>query len=77
MAKKSTHEWRILAVLKAAKAGEKLCKCNIGAKISWSLEPSGRAVEMQTAEQIIAAGLLIPQHDGLFGDDTSQTWGAT
>ena len=79
MARKPKHGKRVLTVLAAAQAGEKLCKSirqsDAGNEISWSLEPSGRNVGMSTANKIISGGLLAPQHDGLFGADTSQTWG--
>lgn len=70
---------RVLTVIEAAKHGEKLCKSikqsDVGAEISWSLEPSGKSVGEQTAMKIISSGLLNPSWDGLFGVEDSQTWG--
>lgn len=80
MAKKHRLGKRVIAVIEAAKAGERLCKSikqsDVGAEISWSLEPSGKSVGEQTAAKVISAGLLVPSCDGLFGADTSQTWAA-
>jgi hypothetical protein len=71
---------RVLSVIEAAEHGEKLCKSirqsDVGAEISWSLEPSGKSVGEHTARKIIESGLLVPSADGLFGAETSQTWGA-
>lgn len=38
-------------------------------------EPSGRHCPPASAREAIASGLLHPRGDGLFGFDTSQSWG--
>ncbi len=43
---------------------------------SFHIEPGGRRVGAVTADIAIRSGLLAPNGDGLFGDDTSQTWRA-
>lgn len=52
--------------IKATGAGEE----------SFHFEPSGRACGPTTARAAIASGLLKPRCDGLFGAESSQSWGA-
>jgi hypothetical protein len=47
----------------------------IGPPVCW-FEPSGRTVAHLSVMEAIASGLLVSGGDGLFGDETAQTWRA-
>jgi len=44
---------------------------------TFAFEPSGRRCGRLTAEAAIASGYLAPQADGLFGEETAQTFVAS
>jgi hypothetical protein len=69
---------RIQKIVGACKAGQVLClyirHSEVGDERTFWLEPSGRTAGAKSAEEAIAAGLLVPNGDGLFGE--SQTFRA-
>jgi hypothetical protein len=69
---------RVQEVVGACRGGQTLClyirHSDVGDERSYWLEPSGRPAGSKSAEEAIAAGLLIPNGDALFGD--SQTYRA-
>ena len=72
---------RVRRVVDRCRTGEVLCKTirpkpTGETEAAWSFEPSGRAAPPKSSLDAIANGLLVPQGDGLFGDDHSQTWRA-
>lgn len=71
---------RVEKIVKACTSGKILCRFNRqtaagDTEIVFFLEPGGKKVGQKSAQQAIASGLLSPRNDGLFGSDTSQTWG--
>lgn len=79
---KQPKPWKRAVDLAAkCKSGKTLCCCNrqseeAGAEIVFYLEPGGESVGRKTFENALLHGLIIPQNDGLFGAETSQTWRA-
>lgn len=72
---------RVWRVVDRVRDGEKLCKCirqkTTGeTEVEFAYEPSARRVPAKTAQEAIKSGFLRPACDGLFGEDTSQTWTA-
>lgn len=72
---------RVWRVVDLARDGQKLTKLlrrnQIGmTETEFAFEPGGKHVPTKSAKQAIESGFLKPMGDGLFGDDTSQTWGA-
>lgn len=70
---------RVWRVIDAARNGKKLCKtlrktAEGKTDVEFSLEPVARRVPLKDAQEAIASALLVPTGDGLFGDETSQTW---
>lgn len=70
---------RVWRVIDRARRGEKLCKLlrqsgNGNVLIEFAFEPSSKRAPTRDAQRAIASGLLRAQGDGLFGDETSQTW---
>jgi len=43
-------------------------------KVHFFYHPSSKIVPPKTFEKALGLGLVKPSGDGLFGDDTSQTW---
>lgn len=43
-------------------------------EVVWSFEPSGKHCAQRTAEMAIKSPLLRANADGLFGEESSQTW---
>lgn len=72
-------EKRIAALLYNLRNGRKLCK-SLRLKdgglteVIYAYEPGGKTVGIKTAELAIRNGHVVPCGDGLFGNDTSQTW---
>ena len=70
---------RLQALIDRLTRGEKLCK-SVRKKetgepeVLFHYEPSGRSAPPGTALKAISGGHVKPTGDGLFGDDTSQTW---
>lgn len=72
---------RVQRVIDKIRGGEKLCKSfrnKLGGEVEvlFTFEPSGRRAPPKTSGDAIESGLLKALGDGLFGDDTSQTWAA-
>lgn len=70
---------RVAVVLATMQAGKKLCKSlrmkeSGTTEVVYGYEPRGRRVGIKMAELAIRDGHVIPAGDGLFGDETSQTW---
>lgn len=70
---------RVLQIVEACRHGERLCKSlrikDSGEhEVRFHFEPSGRRAPEKSSAAAIASGLLFPGGDGLFGDDSSQTW---
>ena len=79
MSKKRKIPRTVLAVVENLKRGQTLCKLlrrkETGeTEVIFFYEPSGRQCGPKTAQKAIAAGLLKPSGDGLFGPESSQTW---
>jgi len=79
--KKQTVPSRVQRVVDRCKTGERLCKSfflkNTGTvEVEFHFEPSGKRCGPKSAEQAIKMGLLSPLGDGLFGNETSQQFGA-
>jgi len=78
MIRKSMKPTRALSILNPRQIkDQRLCRSfhvkNTGnVETTYLLEPSGRRVSPKCAEKAIAAGIVIPANDGLFG--ASQTW---
>lgn len=74
---------RARRVIEQCREGELLCRyIRRGAeetetRFAYEMHPSSRVVGVKSARQAIESGFLVPQGDGLFGDDTSQTWRAS
>ena len=68
-----------LSLLKKLEAGEKLVSTpdrgGAGAPRIYVLRPSGRVVPSRVARRAIDDRLVLPHCDGLFGPETSQSWG--
>jgi hypothetical protein len=45
-----------------------------GNEVVYFLEPGGTSVGRKTVENALKHGLIVPQNDGLFGAEFSQTW---
>lgn len=72
---------RVQAIIDACSRGQSLVvfhlhKASGDTEQIFRLEPSGKVVGPKGAAQAISDGHLKPRCDGLFGPDTSQTWGA-
>jgi hypothetical protein len=72
---------RVLSVIDKLNGGQRLCKSfrykeSGDTEITFTLEPSGKRVGPKSAQAAIETGRLRPLGDGLFGNETSQTWGA-
>lgn len=70
---------RVWHVIDAAREGQRLCKFlrkkeDLSTEVVFAFEPKGRRVALKSAQEAIASGLLRAQGDGLFGEETSQTW---
>lgn len=70
---------RVWRVIDAARDGKKLCKtlrktAEGKTEVEFSLEPVARRIPVKDAQEAIASTLLAPSGDGLFGEETSQTW---
>ena len=68
-----------LSLLKKLEAGQVLVSTpdrgGAGALRIYVLRPSGRVVPTRVARRAIEDRLVLPHCDGLFGPDTSQSWG--
>ena len=68
-----------LSLLKKLEAGQILISTpdrgGAGALRIYVLRPSGRVVPTRVARRAIEDRLVLPHCDGLFGPDTSQSWG--
>ncbi|MET7242466.1 hypothetical protein ABZT49_03800 [Methylobacterium sp. EM32] len=68
---------RVRRIVERCRAGQTLCLAHrvreIGPPLCW-FEPSGRPTRHRSALDAIASGHLVPSTDGLFGEDTAQTW---
>jgi len=72
---------RVQAVVDKCRSGQTLCKFlrqkETGeTETVFFFEPSGRRCGPKSAVAAIDAGLLKPSGDGLFGQESSQTWTA-
>jgi hypothetical protein len=72
---------RILRILGKMSRGESLVRMyrqrETGETVAvYALHPSGACVGPKLAAEVIATGKIIPNGDGLFGSETSQTWRA-
>lgn len=70
---------RVQRIVDACRGGQTLCRSIAPTRLGtcedrWFLHPSNKEVSRLSATE--ASLLLIPRCDGLFGADTSQTWGA-
>lgn len=70
---------RVWSVIDQVRDGGKLCKflrpvSGLEDDTQFFIEPQGRRVPAKSAQEAIASGLLQAQCDGLFGEETSQTW---
>jgi len=70
---------RVWRVIDDVRDGQRLCKFlrqkeDLSTEIVFALEPRGRRVATKSAQDAIASGLLKGAGDGLFGEETSQTW---
>jgi hypothetical protein len=85
MAKKAREEdgialpKRIWRVVDRCRGGERLCKSLRQTEhgetvVEFAFEPSARRVAPALARAAIETPFLKPVGDGLFGDETSQTW---
>lgn len=71
----------ILAIADRCRGGQTLCKHlrrkDTGeTEVEFFFEPSGRRCGPKRAQRAIALGIVTPHGDGLFGAETSQTFGA-
>lgn len=79
---KSPKPWkRALRIVEQCKSGKRLCCFNQqtetgGCEIVFFLEPGGHPVGRKSVENALSHGLLVPQNDGLFGPEFSQTYSA-
>ncbi|MCJ2104740.1 hypothetical protein MKK70_04975 [Methylobacterium sp. E-041] len=68
-----------LSLLKKLEAGQVLVSTpdrgGAGALRIYVLRPSGRVISTRVARRAIEDRLVLPHCDGLFGPDTSQSWG--
>lgn len=77
---KKEKPWkRAVAIVDRCKRGYRLCCYNQqtetgGSEIVYFFEPSGHPVGRKSVENALKHGLLIPQNDGLFGAEFSQTF---
>ncbi len=77
---KQEKPWkRAVQIVEQCKRGKRLCCYNqqseeSGSEIVYFLEPGGRPVGRKSVENALKHGLLIPQNDGLFGAEFSQTF---
>ena len=66
----------ILRLISRLEAGETLClrrfQSDTGEGVEWWFEPSGKKAPPRTVERALGQGVIVPNHDGLFGD--SQTF---
>ena len=80
MAKAKQIPKRVAAVLANLRQGKKLCKSlrmkeSGVTEVIYAYEPgNGRPLGVKTIELCIKDGHIVPAGDGLFGDETSQTW---
>lgn len=70
---------RVWRVIDSARGGQTLCKSlrkkETGeTEVEYAFEPSLKHVPAKSAKEAIASGFLKARGDGLFGDDSSQTW---
>jgi hypothetical protein len=68
---------RIEALVRRLAGGERIIKQlpkDAGDKVHFWFEPSSKPVPPKTFERALADGLVKPVNDGLFDEDTSQTW---
>lgn len=73
---------RVWNVIDRVRDGGKLCKFlrpvnGLEDDTQFFIEPQGRRVPAKSAQEAIKSGLLRPTGDGLFGEETSQTWVAS
>lgn len=71
---------RVQLVVDRVRKGERLqrtfcTKANGEKETLFSFQPSGRPAPPKSSQDAIDSGLLRALGDGLFGDDTSQTYG--
>lgn len=69
-------------IVEQCKSGKRLCRFNRqtetgDTEVVFFLEPGGKQVGRRSAENAISLGALIAANDGLFGAESSQTWGAS
>lgn len=81
MARKLKPSKRVMFVVEKLKAGQFLCKYQRvnrqgNPEVVYSFEPSGRLCTPGTAKAAIRSGQIKANNDGLFGEDSSQTWAA-
>lgn len=70
---------RAVRIVEQCRAGKRLCCFNqpseeTGSEVVYFFEPGGARVGRKSVENAIQHGLLIPQNDGLFGAEFSQTF---
>lgn len=63
-------------LIKACRAGARLCRSHGATGDIFSLQPGGRTVKARYALAAIKSGELVPARDALFTDNDSQTWTA-
>lgn len=70
---------RVRRIVERCRSGQTLCLGHrvreIGPPLCW-FEPSGRSTRHRSALDAIASGHLVPSADGLFGQESAQTWRA-
>ena len=77
---KKPKPWkRALRIVEQCKSGKRLCCFNQqtetgGSEIVYFFEPGGYPVGRKSVENALEHKLLIPQNDGLFGAEFSQTF---
>ncbi len=77
---KQPKPWkRAVDLAERLKSGKRLCCFNqqsdeLGNEVVFFLEPGGYPVGRKTVENAPKFNLLIPQNDGLFGPEFSQTY---
>jgi hypothetical protein len=70
---------RVWKVIDRVRDGGKLCKFlrpidGLEGDTQFFIEPKGSRIAAKSAQEAIKSGLLKPVGDGLFGEETSQTW---
>ena len=70
---------RVWNIIDQVRDGNRLCKFlrpsqGLEDDTQFFIEPHGYRVATKSAQEAIASGFLQAQGDGLFGEETSQTW---